>query len=61
MWSTRIVGIEEFGDVRRVSLADPVDLAADLTAGAVESMALAPGEEIWASVKATEVRIAPLD
>lgn len=61
VWSTRIVGIEEFGDVRRVSLADPVDLAADLTAGAVESMALAPGEEIWASVKATEVRIAPLD
>ncbi len=60
VWLTRIAAIEEFGDVRRVSLASPLELAADLTPGAVEAMALAADQEIWASVKATEVGVVPL-
>ncbi len=60
VWLTRIAAIEEFGDVRRVTLVDPLELAADLTPGAVESMSLATDLEIWASVKATEVGVVPL-
>jgi len=48
------------GDVRRVMLGAPFELAADLTPGAVESMGLRAGQEIWASVKATEIRAVPL-
>lgn len=60
VWSTQIAAIEEFGDVRRISLGGPIELAADLTPGAVESLGLDVGQEIWASVKATEVRLISL-
>ena len=60
VWSTKISGVEDFGDVRRVILGDPLELAADLTPAAVESLDLRAGQEIWASVKATEVRVVQL-
>lgn len=60
VWLTRIGAIEEFGDVRRVSLGHPIEVVADLTPGAVESLELGIGQEVWASVKATEVRLIPL-
>lgn len=60
VWSTQIVGVEELGDVRRVILGEPFEFAADLTPGAVEAMTLAEGQQIWASVKATEVGVGVL-
>jgi len=60
VWSTQIASVEVMGDVRRVMLGAPFELAADLTPGAVESMGLRAGQEIWASVKATEIRAVPL-
>ncbi len=56
-WQTTIEAIEPIGDVRRVLLASPLPLSADLTPGAVESMGLAPGSSVWASIKATEVHV----
>ena len=60
VWATQIVGVEPLGDIRRVVLGEPLELAADLTPSAVETMGLAVGQEIWASVKATEVHVAAL-
>ena len=58
VWATQIVGVEALGDIRRVMLGAPLELSADLTPSAVETMSLAIGQEIWASVKATEVHVA---
>ena len=56
-WETVIEAIEPVGDVRRVLLAKPLSLVADLTPGAIESMGLRVGTSVWASVKATEVHV----
>ncbi len=56
-WKTTIDAVEPIGDVRRVLLAAPLPLSADLTPGAVESMGLTTGSPVWASIKATEVHV----
>ena len=60
VWSTEVASIGSIGDVRRVVLGGPFELAADLTDSAVESMELAVGSSVWASVKATEVIVTAL-
>jgi molybdate transport system ATP-binding protein len=40
-------------------VAGPVPLVAEVTTAAVAELALAPGEAIWTSVKATEVDAYP--
>lgn len=59
-WETNVEAIEPIGDVRRVLLGSPLGLTVDVTPEAVESMMLEPGSRVWASVKATEVRIEAL-
>jgi molybdate transport system ATP-binding protein len=39
----------------RVQIDGPVPLVAEVTTAAVDELRLAPGERVWASVKATEV------
>lgn len=58
-WSTRVVSVEGSGDVIRVTLGDPLPLNVDVTPGAVAAMGLVPGQDVWASVKATEVFVSP--
>ena len=58
-WATRIATIESLGDITRLTLEDPLHLSVDITPGAVASMGLRPGSEVWASVKATEVFVNP--
>ena len=43
----------------RVQLAGPVPLVAEITTGALGALALAPGHDIWATVKATDVTVSP--
>ena len=50
---------EPFGHRVRVALAGPLPLVAELTPGAVADLALEPGVEVWAAVKATEVAVQP--
>jgi len=56
-WLARVEGIERLGDTTRVLLDGPLRLAADITPNAAEALALQPGTEIWAAVKATEIGI----
>ena len=58
-WSATVAEAEGFGDRVRIRLAGPVPLVAEVTALAVEELRLEPGREVWASVKATDVRAYP--
>jgi molybdate transport system ATP-binding protein len=53
----RILEIVPLGGRARVRLASSPPLVAEVTAGSVDRMGLAPGTEVWASCKAVEVRL----
>ncbi|CCH70898.1 ABC transporter related protein [Phycicoccus elongatus Lp2] len=58
-WRGRVARVELTGQIARVSLTGEVDLVADITLGSLAELHLAAGDEVWASVKATEVRAYP--
>jgi len=58
-WPATITGLQRHGDNLRVQLAGPVVVAADITPAAAAQLRLAPGEPVWAAVKATETRAYP--
>ena len=58
-WPGTVVGLEQRGDTIRVRLEGHPPVLADVTAAAVAELRLAPGEPVWAAVKATEVRTYP--
>ena len=59
VWSVRVTSIDDEGDRLRVRLEGDLAIVAEITPGAGTDLALAPGSEVWASVKATEVSIYP--
>ncbi|WP_084955591.1 ABC transporter ATP-binding protein [Thermoactinospora rubra] len=59
LWRARIEGIERHGDSVRVRLEGPLAAAADVTPAAVADLDLSPGQQVWASVKATETHAYP--
>ncbi|GLW99904.1 ABC transporter ATP-binding protein [Microtetraspora sp. NBRC 16547] len=59
LWQAGIEGIERHGDNIRIHLAGPISAFADVTPAAVADLELAPGQRIWASVKATETHAYP--
>jgi molybdate transport system ATP-binding protein len=54
-WSTTVRHLDLLGDRVRVHLAPPLDLVAEITPSAAAELDLAEGQQIWASVKATEI------
>jgi len=58
-WSGRVSDVERHGDLVRITVDGPVPLLADVTPLAVADLALGPGVEVWAAVKATEVSVYP--
>ena len=59
VWSVGVDAVEVLGQTARVQLGGPIDIVADITVGSLATLRLAPGEQVWASVKATEVRSYP--
>ncbi|MCK2214804.1 ABC transporter ATP-binding protein [Actinomadura sp. ATCC 31491] len=59
LWQGRIEGIERHGDNVRVHLDGLVAAFADITPAAVAELDLSPGQQVWASVKATETHAYP--
>ncbi|MCU1450888.1 MAG: transporter ATP-binding protein [Acidimicrobiales bacterium] len=57
VWRTTADAVEPAADRARVQLGGPVALVAEVTAAAVEELALMEGGEVWATVKATEVSV----
>lgn len=59
VWRTTAEAVEPLGDITRVLLGAPLPLTADITPGAAHELLIRPGTTLWASVKATEVGLAP--
>jgi molybdate transport system ATP-binding protein len=57
VWPARLVGATPHGLVVRCELDGEVPLVADVTATAFAELGLAPGAEVWATVKASEVAV----
>ena len=58
-WETTVASVEPLGDTTRITLANPLPLGVDITPGATAALGLQPGSAVWASVKATEISVAP--
>jgi molybdate transport system ATP-binding protein len=58
-WPAIIAGVQRHGDSLRVQLAGPIDAAADITPAAASRLRLAPGQPVWAAVKASETHAYP--
>ncbi|WP_138760550.1 ABC transporter ATP-binding protein [Modestobacter altitudinis] len=57
VWPLRLVAATPHGSVVRCDLAGEVPLTADVTATSFAELGLAPGAEVWASVKASEIAV----
>ena len=58
-WPVTVSDILLVGQTARVSLAGPFALAAEVTTAAVADLRLGVGQELWATVKATQVSVYP--
>jgi molybdate transport system ATP-binding protein len=56
-WAGTVASIDQLGDRARVQVDGPVPLVAEVTAEALQSLSLAPGSEVVAAVKATELDV----
>jgi molybdate transport system ATP-binding protein len=56
VWQATVGGIHHHGDNLRVELGDPLPVSADVTPEAAGQLRLAPGDQVWVSVKAVEIR-----
>jgi NifC-like ABC-type porter len=59
VWPATVASVEAGLGRVRVLLGGPVPLVAEITEAAQAQLALRPGEEVWASVKASEVAAHP--
>ena len=57
VWPATLVGATPHGATVRCELDGEVPLIADVTAPAFAELGLAPGSEVWATVKASEVAV----
>jgi molybdate transport system ATP-binding protein len=55
----RVADVDRHGDRARVTVAGAARIVAEITSSAAEDLHLAPGREVWAAVKATEVTVLP--
>ncbi len=59
-WSGIIADVDRLGDRVRVGLDGALPLVAEITTAALESLELRPGDEVFASVKATDIEVYPV-
>jgi molybdate transport system ATP-binding protein len=58
-WPGTVVSVTPHGPAIRVAVRGAQDFLADVTPGAAAELGLAPGREVWLSVKETSVRTYP--
>ncbi len=56
-WRAPIASVAPHGEAVRIHLEGPNGLIADVTPASAAALGLTPGRDVWASVKATEVRV----
>src|SRR5262245_41799902 len=55
VWAGTVTEVDRQADRVRVRLTGEMPLVAEITPSALDELALAPGDRVWASVKATEI------
>ena len=58
-WSGTIAEVDRLGDRVRVGIEGQLPLTAEITAAALDALQLQPGDQIHASVKATDIEVYP--
>jgi molybdate transport system ATP-binding protein len=58
-WPGHVVDIDRLGDRARVGIDGPVPLTAEITVAALRDLDLRPGDDVHATVKATDIEVAP--
>ena len=58
-WSGTIADIDRLGDRVRIGIDGQLPLTAEITVAALEALRLRPGDDIHASVKATDIEVYP--
>ena len=56
-WKATVIDVDHRAERVRVRLQGPIQLTAEITAAAAESMRIKVGLELWAAVKATEIAV----
>ncbi len=59
VWPGTVTDIDRLGDRVRVSLDGPLPLTAEITAAALDSLGIRPGDSVFAAVKATDIDAYP--
>ena len=59
VWEGRVSRVESQAGRARVWLDDPLPMSAEVTPAALAELPLRPGDRVWASVKASQVRVHP--
>jgi molybdate transport system ATP-binding protein len=54
-WSATVADVESTAERARVRLDGPIPVTAEITPAAVADLGLAPGSDVWASVKAVDL------
>jgi molybdate transport system ATP-binding protein len=57
VWRAPVCDVDLEADRARVRLGAPLPITAEITAASAAELSLRPGEEVWASVKATEIEV----
>ena len=57
VWDTTIVGIERSNDRVRVRLGAPIALVVEVTEAGLDALEAGVGQQVWASVKASEIAV----
>jgi molybdate transport system ATP-binding protein len=58
-WGGTIADIDRLGDRVRIGIDGQIPLTAEITVAALESLQLRPGDDVHASVKATDIEVYP--
>ena len=59
VWESTVLGIETHHDQVRVALSGPPELTAAVTHAALAELKLVPGQQVWMSLKATDIAVHP--
>jgi molybdate transport system ATP-binding protein len=59
VWPATVTDVDRRADRVRVRLTGEVPLVAEITPAALDALTLQPGDQIWATVKATEITTYP--
>jgi len=59
VWPGRVVGVDATGERVRVEVESEPPVIAEITPAALADLRLASGDEVWVSIKATDVHLEP--